>query len=199
MTKRRKFIDWDSIEPLYRAGALSLHDICAQYEADHVNSQTWKKTVTHAAILKQAKKRNWTRNLAEKVQKRIKEKLVTEPVTTCNNDKRASDEEYVERAAEVGTSVVLRHQREAASLLEHEDRLLSELATATKLYITQYQGEIVKKSVSMTVYEKAQTLKALAEVRAKRIALERQAHSLNDDSGLSGAKSHEDWLREIGA
>jgi predicted secreted protein len=35
----------------------------------------------------------------------------------------------------------------------------------------------------MTVSEKAQTLKALAEVRAKRIALERQAHNIEEGQG----------------
>lgn len=179
---KRKLIDWDSVEPLYRAGSLSLSGICAQYMADHINSQVWKQTVTHAAILKKAKAKGWTRNLAGKVQKRIKEKLVTELVTSCNQGK-ISDDDMVELAAEAGSKIVLRHRGEIASLIEHEERLLEELKTAKKLFITQYQGDVVKEEVDMTVKEKSACLKDLAAVRAQRIALERQAHNLGDQAG----------------
>jgi flagellar biosynthesis/type III secretory pathway chaperone len=77
--------------------------------------------------------------------------------------------------------------------VEHEERLLIELETATKLFITQYQGEIIQKTVGMTVKEKSSTLKDLAAVRAQRIALERQSHNIKDDyepnKDLSGDKT----------
>jgi hypothetical protein len=177
MAEKRKYVDWDSIEQLYRAGTLSLSEICAQYEADHINSQVWKTTVTHVAIIKRAREKKWTRDLAGKVQTRVKEKLVTGLVTS----KRKSDEEYVETAAEAGVNVVLRHQREIAALLDHENRLLDELEKgAKKLYVANYQGEIITKEMELTVKEKSATLKDLAAVRAQRVALERQAHNLDD-------------------
>jgi len=181
---KRKFVDWDSIEPLYRAGVLSLNGLCAQYMADYRNSQVWKTTVTHAAIIKRAKQKKWARDLAGKVQKRIKEKLVTGLVTTATGRPRQkiSDDEFVERAAEAGTKIVIRHQAEIKDLVTHEERLLLELETASKIFITQYQGGIVKEAVAMTVKERASTLKDLTAVRAQRIALERQAHNLDDKS-----------------
>lgn len=182
MVEKRKYIDWDTIEPLYRAGVLSLNEICAQYMADHINSQVWKTTVTHAAIIKKAKQKKWTRDLAGKVQKRIKEKLVTSSVTIDKSCNKISDDEFIEQAAEAGTKVILRHQREIAALIAHEERLLLELETAKKLFITQYQGDVVQKEIDMTVKEKSSTLKDLAAVRAQRIALERQAHNLDDKS-----------------
>ncbi len=180
---KRKFIDWDSIEPLYRGGALSIYKICDQYEADHVNSGVWKTTVTHAAIIKKAKEKKWTRDLAGKVKNRINEKLVTNLVTNSNKDKRFSDNDIIEHAAEAGSQVVFRHREEIKVLLRHEDELLKELLQGPKkLYLSTFQGEILSKEVDLTVTEKSTTLKNLAAVRAQRIALERQAHNLDDKS-----------------
>ena len=181
----RKYIDWDGIEHLYRAGKLSLHKICAQYEADHINSQVWKITVTHAAILKKAKEKKWTRNLAGKVQKRIQERLVTSLVTTGDKKtKGVSEEEQIERAAEAGSNVVLRHRDEIFELKRYEADFLKELSEKpTKLYLANFQGQIIQQAVGLTVTEKSVTLKNLAFVRAQRIGLEREAHSLNDTGG----------------
>lgn len=180
---KRKFIDWDSIEPLYRAGQLSLNGICAQYAEDHKNSQTWKKTITHGAIVKKAKAKGWSRNLAGKVKERVKEKLVTSLVTGCDKGKSGgSDEEIIERAAEAGSNVVLRHRVEINALLEHENALLQELIDRPKkLYMANYQGKIISKEIELTIKERSATLKDLASVRAQRIALERQAHNLDDN------------------
>ncbi len=178
---KRKLIDWDSVEPLYRAGSLSLSGICAQYEADHINSQVWKTTVTHAAIIKKAKAKGWTRNLASKVKERVKEKLVTGLVTGCNQESKLSDNDIIERAAEAGSQVVVRHRKEIKALLQHEDDLLKELTDGpTKLYLSTFQGQILEKEVELTLKEKSATLKDLAAVRAQRIALEREAHDLDD-------------------
>jgi hypothetical protein len=167
MTKqkqKRKLVDWDSIEPLYRAGSLSIHKICDQYEADHINSGVWKTTVHHTAILKKAKQKNWTRNLAEQVKQRVKEKLVTNLVTIGD---QKSDNDIVEQAAEVGTQIVLRHRKEIRDLLEHEQSLLQEL----------------QESKEDTLKDKTIILKNIAAVRVQRIALERQAYNLGDDKG----------------
>lgn len=198
MAKKRLYIDWDSIEPLYRAGQLSLNEICAQYEADHKHSQKWKPTVTHAAILKQAKAKKWTRNLAKRVKERIREKAVTSLVTGCNqaNSSGISDEEIIEKAAEVGSGVILRHRDEIKALLAIEDQLLSQIETAQKSYMANYQGQIISQEVELTVKEKSATLKDLADVRAKRIALERQAYNLDED-GAGTSKSFEDYLKEL--
>ncbi len=186
---RRKYVDWDSIEPLYRAGFLSLSKICDQYRADHVHSQVWKQTITHAAILKKAKQKKWSRNLAKKVTQRIKEKLVTDLVTDCN---QRSDDEIIEQAAAAGTQVVVRHRKEILVLLKHEDMLLLELGSdPKKLHFASYQGAITSKRVNLTVMEKSVTLKNLVAVRAQRIALERQVH------GLDEAGAAEDPVRNL--
>jgi len=189
---KRKYIDWDSIEQLYRAGSLSLNEICAQYEADHVNSQVWKTTVTHVAIIKKAKQKSWTRNFAEKVQKRIKEKLVTSLVTSSVTGNKISDDEYIETAADVGTNVQLRHRVEIRALCELEETFLIELgAKPQRGQFASFQGDISSIDVDLTVSEKAKTLKDLAAVRAQRIALERQAYNIKDDAEPDDGKKRD--------
>ena len=174
---KRKFVDWDSIEPLYRSGAMSNYEICGQYEIDHANSQVWKKTVAESAIRKQSRTKNWKKTLAEKVKKQIKENLVRSEVRSANQN--LSDTEIVEKAAEVGSNIVLRHRKEIAALMVQEGNLLKAL------------GIDIDKD---TLKDRTIILKNITDIRSKRIALERQAHSLNDSS--SAEQSFEDWLNE---
>lgn len=184
----RKFIDWESIEPLYRAGNLSNCEICKQYAEDHKHSQTYRTTVTEGAIRHRAKIKGWQRNIADKVQKQVKENVLRSQLRITNQDvEGASDQEIIEKVAEAGANVIIRHQKEIAALLEHEERLLEELANnAKKLYVANFQGEIITKELSLTVKEKAATLKDLTTVRAQRVALERQAHNLDTDDKGTG-------------
>lgn len=183
---KRKLIDWDSIEPLYKLGTLSNCQICLQYEADHVHTQTWKPTVTEAAIRKRAKAKGWLRNLADKVQKKVRENLVREQVRTSNQNgtpQNLTDNQIIDQAAEIGSTVILRHRNEIKALLELEEAFLIELgATPQRGQFASYQGEISSVDVNLTVSEKAKTLKDLASVRAQRIALERQAFNIKDDT-----------------
>ena len=197
----RKYIDWDSVEPLYRAGGLSLHNICDQYAADHSNSQVWKKTVTHAAILKRAKAKKWTRNLASKVQSRIKEKLVTGLVTS----NKLSDDEIIEKSSEVGVNVVIRNRATIHKLGSLENHLLDKLSA---VYVEN--DEIINKiDISKLSHQEkielltrqplllktcSQILKNLSEVVTKRITLERQAHNID---GSEATEKIEDILRDL--
>lgn len=117
---KRKYIDWDSVEPLYRAGLLSLSEICTQYGADHQHSQVWKITVTHVAIIKRARAKGWKRNLVDKVHKKIQEQLVTGSVTSCN----LSEAEIIEQAAEAPVLVAKGQRARTQKALEYSDQLL---------------------------------------------------------------------------
>jgi len=188
---KRKFVDWDSIEPLYRNGAMSLNDICNQYAADHQNSTVWKTEVKHNTICEYAKRKKWAKNLATKVKERIQEKLTTGLTTSCRQAGGGSDEEIIERASDSGVNIVLRHRDEIFELQAHEQRLLKSLQDGPKkLYLANYQGQIIEKEYDVTLNENSVTLKNLAAVRAQRIALERQAYSLggsgDDEDPLKG-------------
>lgn len=181
---KRLLIDWDSVEPLFRLGALSNCAICRQYEADHKNSQTWKPTVAESAIRKQAKAKGWKKNLAGKVQKEIKERLVRFGMRdTGQCAPNLSDKEIIDQAAEIGSNVLLRHRIEIKALLELEEAFLIELGgTPQRGQFASFQGDISSIEVDLTLPEKVKTLKDLAAVRAQRIALERQAFNIKDDT-----------------
>jgi hypothetical protein len=120
---KRKYIDWDSIEPLYRAGVMSLNDICNQYQADHINSTVWKPEVKHNTICEHANKKKWSKNLANKVKERVQEKLTTGLKTSCLQ----SDEAAIESASEEPVRVALGQRARTHRLLKDQDDLAVEL------------------------------------------------------------------------
>ncbi|MCP3942581.1 MAG: hypothetical protein GY710_13990 [Desulfobacteraceae bacterium] len=196
---KRKLIDWDTIEPLYKLGSLSNYQVCSQYAEDHKHSQTWKHNVSEAAIRKQAKLKGWQKNLADKVQKKVRENLVREQVRTANQTETGlTDNEIIEKAAEVGSGVVLRHRAEIKALLELEEAFLIELGgKPQKGQFASFKGKISSVDVDLTVSEKAKTLKDLAGVRAQRIALERQAFNIKDDTEPDDGKQEDNkWIFE---
>lgn len=191
-----KRVNWDFIKPLYRAGKLSNREICRQYADAHTSQDEFRPTVDEKSIREKAKKdpNGWSKNLADKVKDKIKENLVRTQVRTA--DPGLSDDEIIDHVAGIGSGVIQRHRNEIKALIQHENRLLTELTeNPGKVHISSYQGEVIKTELEMTVLEKAATLKALTQVRAQRIALERQAYNLNDDEAKDNG--HEDWLEMI--
>ena len=124
---KRKFVDWDSIEPLYRAGSMSLNDICSQYAADHINSTVWKTEVKHSTLHVHAKKKSWTKNLASRVKDRVQEKLTTSQTTTCSQ----TEDEIIEASAKEPVEVALGQRARTHRLLKDQDDLADELRLNT--------------------------------------------------------------------
>lgn len=171
---KRKIIDWEAIEKEYRSGALSIAEIARQHD------------ITHPAILKRAKRFGWSRDLSTEVRKRIRQKLVTDSVTSNNID----ETEVTEAAAERGAEIIRLHRRDISSLRELEEQLIKELKDGpTKLYLAQYQGQIIEKIVGLTAAERAMAANNLANVQHKRIQLERQAFSLDEPDDGSGERT----------
>jgi hypothetical protein len=126
---KRKLVDWESVEPLYRAGILSNYEISEQYARDHLHSQTWKQTVAESAIRKQAKAKEWKKSLSNKVKEQIKENLVRNEVRDAHQT--LSDQEIVEKAAEVPTKVRLLQRTRAQAMAEVGDKLLKAVLSGT--------------------------------------------------------------------
>lgn len=173
MAKTRKYIDWDSVEPLYRAGAMSLNDICNQYAADHVNSQVWKTTVTHAAILKHAKQKGWTKNIAARVSERLKERLVTSLVTIGNQ----SEDEAIEQATEEPVRIAFGQRARTAEALSFVDELLKEL---------RYQFKLEKEKAGKGPVDVSGAVKTFKDIVASLRSLQDQQ---SVQYGLSGISS----------
>lgn len=158
MTGKPK-IDWGAIERDFRAGMLSLREIGRRFG------------VTEGAIRKKAKAESWTRNLAEKVRTAVREKLVRADGT---QSQRATDEEVVEAAAEIGKEVQLTHRRDLQQLRAIGSILATRLAA--HLNGDPVEGPCLGKTESAgDLFEK------LARVKARLIPLERQAHNLDAD------------------
>lgn len=165
MATTRKKIDWEAIEREYRAGIKSVCEIASEYNC------------TEGAIRYRAKTRGWQRELASKIRKRIREKLLRNNLRKDN----VKDEEIVEASSDEGVQLVFSHRKDIAALRELETNLIEELKNnPTKLYITQYQGKIVQKELSLTASERAAAANNLANVQHKRIQLQRQAFSLDE-------------------
>lgn len=168
MPPASRIIDWEAIEREYRAGQLSIREIGRVY------------SVSDAAIRKKAAKEKWVQDLSQRVKEKVRIELVRTEVRTPEKDQ--TDREIVAEAARRGVELVLSHRKDLARLRELETKLLDDLENKpTKLYIAQYQGEIVEKTLELTVTEKSTALSNLASVRKIRIQLERQAFDLDDD------------------
>lgn len=166
MAKRKK-LDWEGIERDFRAGILSIIEIAR------------RNGCSDAAIHRKAKQFGWTRALDDKVRLRARAKLVRDELRKASAE--TSDEDVIEEAAETIAAIQRLHRKDIRQLRELESKLIAELlGDPTKLYVTQYQGEIVEKELCLTASERAQAANNLANVQHKRIQLERQAYSMND-------------------
>ena len=179
MAKPQKTIDWESIEKEFRAGQLSNVEIGKRHG------------VSEGAIRKKAKKFGWKKDLLKKVQATVREKLVREAVRKPN----ANDEEIVQGASDQGVKIIKLHRKDITKLKKVEQKILKELDDKPKkVWVGQFQGKVITKTLEITITDRAQTLNNLANVQHKRIQLERQAWNLND---TADGETTEDALRNI--
>jgi hypothetical protein len=82
---QRSSADWESIESHYRAGVLSVRQIAIN------------ESISEAAIRKRAKEHGWKRDLTERVQQAVRQKLIAEPVDEAEVQAR-KDARQAERA-----------------------------------------------------------------------------------------------------
>lgn len=163
----RAKVDWDALEPHYRAGVRTVAAIAAEFGC------------TDVAVVKHAKKFGWTRNLKAKIEAKAQAKLAAIMARETNPKAKFNEALRVEVEAEVSARVQLAHRDQivrarnlAASLL----RDLEEQARAIEL-----ADDPERKYASLP--ERIQALRGAVDVLGRVIQLERQAHNL-DDKGL---------------
>ena len=188
MAEKRKQIDWEKGEKLYRLGQLS---------AAEIGRQLGCPTST---VLRHMKSHGIQQDKKAEVLRRTQEAIATQR----NEQRNVAEitEEDIESAVNANVSLVMSHRRDIGKLVEVENKLLDELNGApTKLYITQYQGQIIERVVGLTVTEKSSALLSLASVQAKRIDKQRQAFGIVDaadpDGGSTGDMSNDELLAII--
>lgn len=168
---KRKQIDWEKGEKLFRLGQLSAAEIGKQLGC---STSTVTRHMERFGI-KQDKK--------DEVLRRTQEAIATQRNATQRNAAGITEED-IENAVNTNVFLVMSHRRDIEKLVEVENKLLEELnGKPKKLYITQFKGKIVKETVGLTVTEKSAALLNIASVQAKRIEKQRQAFGIDDDRG----------------
>lgn len=117
----KKVVDWEAIEPQYRAGIRSLEDIGKEYG------------VTKAAIHKHAKKHDWTRDLSKRIAAKADAKVNAAAVNDSVNAQRAvSERQVIDAAVDLQYRVRMKARRDIEELEELVFMLMAELKTQTK-------------------------------------------------------------------
>jgi len=166
---KRKQIDWEKGEKLFRLGQLSAAEIGKQLRC---STSTVTRHMERFGI-KQDKK--------DEVLRRTQEAIATQRNATQRNAAGITEED-IENAVNTNVALVMSHRRDIEKLVEVENKLLEELnGEPKKLYITQFQGKIVKETIGLTVTEKSAALLNIASVQAKRIEKQRQALGIDND------------------
>ena len=192
----QKKIDYERIEPGWRAGLLSPHQLAAKY------TEETGQAVSHAAIIKHFRKLGIPRDLSEKIQAKAKS-MVTEAMVTGKVTARPSksDAAIVEDNAVIVASVQLSHRRDIQRSRSITMRLLEELELQSgreNAELLEQLGELMRREDDRgqdklnDLYQKiislpgrAKTMKDLGESLRVLVTLERQAFGL-DNAGPDG-------------
>ena len=150
----RPVVDWEAVEREYRAGVLSVREIAKG------------AGVSHPAIIKRAKKEQWTQNLAARVREEVTARLVTAEVTVGNS--RAAIAEIATRSVDV----IVGHRRSITRLRDIIAKLTDDLAA---------DGE-KPEAERLCLKDRAVIIESIGRSQARMIQLERQAFGLDDDT-----------------
>lgn len=114
-------VDWDAIEPHYRAGIRSLRDLGKEFG------------VSDAAIVKHARVNGWTRNLRGKIEAKTREKVSAAMVraevsaeTRLTETVRVEVESEVRARIEIAQSEDIKELRDSSMLMARETASTSE-------------------------------------------------------------------------
>ena len=181
-----KQTDWEALGVEYRAGAVSVRELARKYD------------VSEGAIRKKAKANQWERDLTEKVQERVRSKLVRSEVRTLNVRTEA---EIIEAAAETAVQVVQIHRRDvrngrticAALFAELQDtsanrELIAEcIESETQDDLSPTRRNQMLKAVSLPT--RARAMLDLSAAMKNLVAVERQAFNLDDKQDKQDGKT----------
>lgn len=182
----RRLVDWDALEPHYRAGIRSLKDMGAQFE------------VSDAAIVKHASKMGWTRNLKAKIKAKADAKVSAALVSAeVSAQTKITEAVRVEVESEVQARVRLAHRTDITRMRALVLRLLAECeAEAAEPGVFENLGEILRNPDERgqdrlnEAYQKAISLpqrikgvKELADALRILVALEREAYGMDAKGG----------------
>ena len=185
-----KKIDYDRIEPGWRAGLLSPHQLAALY-----TEETGQK-VSHAAIIKHFKKSGIARDLSSKINDRANA-MVTEAMVTGKVTSKPSipDALIIEQGSVQVATVKLAHRRDIHRARNLANALLDELEKQTDpitLALLTDLGELLRNPddkgmdklndlyhAIIALPERSKTMKVLVESLQKLVDMERTAFGMD--------------------
>ena len=189
-----KKIDYDRIEPGWRAGLLSPHQLAAIY-----TEETGQK-VSHAAIIKHFKKAGIARDLSSKINDRANA-MVTEAMVTGKVTSKPSipDSSIIEQGSMQVATVKLAHRADIHRARNITNALLQELEQQTDaetLAALRELGELLRAEdergvdrrndlyqAVISLPERSKTMKTLAESLRSLVDMERTAFGMDKDAG----------------
>lgn len=191
-----KKIDYERIEPGWRAGLLSPHQLAAAY-----TEETGQK-VSHAAIIKHFKKAGIARDLSAKIRDRA-EAMVTEAMVTGKVTPRQTipDATLIEEGSTQVATVRLAHRKDIHRARRLTNALLDELERETDpktVALLSEFGALMRNPddkgadklndlyhAIISLPERSKTLRVLTESLQKLVDMERQAFSMDKDQPKS--------------
>ena len=184
----RKQIDWEALEIQYRAGIRSLKNIGSEFG------------VSDAAIIKRAKRDNWSRDLRAKIQARADAKVSASLVRAeVSAQTKVREQEVIEANAQAVADIRLAHRSDIRRARNLTNSLLAELEAQTDpstLAMLHELGELLRneddngqdrrndlymKVISLS--ERSKTMKTLADSLRVVVDMERTAFSMDKDQG----------------
>lgn len=210
--KRR--IDYDRIEPGWRAGILSPHQLAAAY------TEETGEPCSHAAIIKHFRKLNVPRDLSQKIHAKA-ESMVTTAMVTGKVTKKtiARDQQIIDEGALVVANVKLLHRKDIARTRNIVMTMMAELeasCVAESVELLEALGEMMRNpdaygrdklndlyQAVVSLPGRAKTMKDLAASLAVLIDKEREAFNIGakvqggDDGGGGPARSLTDAERAV--
>lgn len=190
MPEERQRTDWESVERDYRAGVLSIREIAK------ING------CSDTAIRKKATAAGWERDLAEKVNAKVRSELVRDSVRTANPQ---TEREIVDVAAATVVQVVRSHRKsikQGNALVELLTQQLIDVAGRRDEFEEGIEEETASdksperrnrmlRAISLATH--ASVAVSLAAATKTWVSLERQAFSIKDET----APPAEDSLASI--
>jgi hypothetical protein len=179
----KKTVDWDAIEPHYRAGIRSLKEIGEEFE------------VSDAAIIKHAKKKGWTRDLRAKIAARAEAKVSAAAVSAeVSAAKTANQEQIVEANAEAIFRIRMAHRSAAGKFQTLVQEMVKEIEVQTMdPALFAELGDLMNQGLNdkgradkvaeayqrvIALPGRVDTMKKLVEAFEKLVKLEREAFGL---------------------
>lgn len=174
--------DWEAIERHYRAGVLSLREIGGKYG------------VSDTAIRKRAKKEDWTRDLAAKIQSKadalVRKREVRAQVRNANLQ---TERELIEATADIIATVRMEHRGDISRARKLANQLFDELAAeCNDVGALQELGELLRqpdergmdklndlyhKIISMP--GRVKSMKDLTDSLKSLVTMEREAYGID--------------------